>query len=141
MTTFNLTVQVRFAGDIVSPTKPNPPPLFGNGLQKMRSESSLHKKISENGGMKKSHDDVSLLRKTSLFTDIEYEPREDFSFETLKAKLTRRVSDGYSDQEKKPKQMVNIPSTNSVKDRLRHFEKKFSKWLITEILFIVCMSV
>ncbi|CAI2356417.1 unnamed protein product [Caenorhabditis sp. 36 PRJEB53466] len=121
--------KVRFAGDIESPSKLKPPPqpLFGNGLQKMRSESSLHKKIAENGAKKSSHDDVSLVRKASLFTDIEYQPREDFSFEALKEKLTRRVSDGFSDEEKKPKQMISIPPTNSVKDRLRHFEKKFAK--------------
>lgn len=92
----------------------------------MRSESSLHEKI--NGlTTKKSHDDVSLARKTSLFTDIEYQPREDFSFEALKEKLTRRVSYGYDDDGKRGKQMVLIPPTNSVKDKLRHFEKKFAK--------------
>ncbi|CAA88976.1 Protein kinase domain-containing protein [Caenorhabditis elegans] len=118
--------KVRFAGDVGTPTKLNPPPLFGNGLQKMRSESSLHEKI--NGlTTKKSHDDVSLARKTSLFTDIEYQPREDFSFEALKEKLTRRVSYGYDDDGKRGKQMVLIPPTNSVKDKLRHFEKKFAK--------------
>ncbi|EGT59399.1 hypothetical protein CAEBREN_17035 [Caenorhabditis brenneri] len=118
--------KVRFAGDVESPTKLNPPPLFGNGLMKMRSESSLHKKLNEHNS-KKSHDDVSLVRKTSLFTDVEYQPREDFSFETLKEKLTRRVSDGYGDDGKRVKQMVNIPPTNSVKDKLLHFEKKFAK--------------
>ncbi|CAL2049231.1 unnamed protein product [Caenorhabditis brenneri] len=118
--------KVRFAGDVESPTKLNPPPLFGNGLMKMRSESSLHKKLNEHNS-KKSHDDVSLVRKTSLFTDVEYQPREDFSFEALKEKLTRRVSDGYGDDGKRVKQMVNIPPTNSVKDKLLHFEKKFAK--------------
>uniref|UniRef100_A0A1I7U0L7 Protein kinase domain-containing protein n=1 Tax=Caenorhabditis tropicalis TaxID=1561998 RepID=A0A1I7U0L7_9PELO len=118
--------KVRFAGDVESPSKPNPPPLFGNGLMKMRSESSLHKKLNEHSS-KKSHDDVSLVRKTSLFTDIEYQPREDFSFEALKEKLTRRVSDGYGDDGKRVKEMVAIPPTNSVKDKLRHFEKKFAK--------------
>ncbi|KAF1747055.1 hypothetical protein GCK72_023513 [Caenorhabditis remanei] len=118
--------KVRFAGDVESPTKLAPPPLFGNGLMKMRSESSLHKKLNEHNS-KKSHDDVSIVRKTSLFTDIEYQPREDFSFEALKEKLTRRVSDGYDDDGKRVKQMVAIPPTNSVKDKLRHFEKKFAK--------------
>uniref|UniRef100_A0A8R1I117 Protein kinase domain-containing protein n=1 Tax=Caenorhabditis japonica TaxID=281687 RepID=A0A8R1I117_CAEJA len=120
--------KVRFAGDVEAPAKLMPPPLFGNGLQKMRSESSLHKKLNEHQHSKKSaHDDVSLVRKTSLFTDIEYQPKEDFSFDALKAKLTRRVSEGYGDEDKRPKQMIAIPPTNSVKDRLRQFEKKFSK--------------
>ncbi|UMM39777.1 hypothetical protein L5515_016682 [Caenorhabditis briggsae] len=119
--------KVRFAGDVEkSPTQLKPPPLFGNGLMKMKSESSLHKRQLEQSAKKSSHDDVSLHRKTSLFTDVEYQPKEDFSFEALKAKLTRRVSDGYDDDGKRVKQMVNIPPTNSVKDKLLHFEKKFA---------------
>ncbi|CAB3410208.1 unnamed protein product [Caenorhabditis bovis] len=120
--------KVRFAEDVSKPPPYLPRlPKFGPGLQKMKSESSLHKTVNTNGLAKKNHqDDVALGRKSSLFTDVDYTPREDFSFENLREKLTRRVSDAFEDQNNssKPRKMITIPPTNSVKDRLRHSIRK-----------------
>lgn len=98
--------KVRFSGDVSSE------PTNRVGLQKMRSESSMHKLAQKASSNEESSVEL-------------FKPRDDFAFDNLREKLSRRVSDAHTttSQLSRPVTVVTVNSTSSVKDRLRMFEK------------------
>ncbi|CAI5454321.1 unnamed protein product [Caenorhabditis angaria] len=118
--------KVRFAGETeseasssVAELKPSPGPLFGPGLQKMRSESSLHNRAPN------SNNTAFLNRVGSIHVDIDdYRTSNEFEYSNLKDVLARRISEGYADFDKRPRKPVTIPQTYSVEARRKLFESR-----------------
>lgn len=119
---------VRFAGDVKDPSTSRP---LMCGLQKLNSESCIPKKITASIKMEEkiTQDDGAIRKKKHLLPSKSEDvpvflPKEDFTFDSLREKLLRRVSDGDALRSDTRKECVPVQKTHSVKDRLRMFEQK-----------------